>query len=219
MRFRWQGTTRRLRLLLDLAGNLNCAPPVAASRTMRLLRRPLHRTLRRTSVTAGHFNRSSADRTPGSDPTLRSAHRLSTTLCRSGRRSRATASSEEASCGHEPDGDPADRRIRRRAFRMGFRPSAPGPESNSGYGDGEKHVNPIESAWALFKRGLIGVYHDVNASTGVSGRVRVSMVAPTREARDDEVGSRELRGMRPSREGTVTAGLWIPGALGTTLHP
>jgi transposase-like protein len=32
-----------------------------------------------------------------------------------------------------------------------------------GYADGEVHVNTIESAWALFKRGLVGVFHHVSA--------------------------------------------------------
>ena len=32
-----------------------------------------------------------------------------------------------------------------------------------GYADGEVHVNNVESAWALFKRGLLGVYHHVSA--------------------------------------------------------
>jgi len=32
-----------------------------------------------------------------------------------------------------------------------------------GYADGETHVNNVESAWSLFKRGLLGVYHHVSA--------------------------------------------------------
>ena len=32
-----------------------------------------------------------------------------------------------------------------------------------GYADGEVHVNNVESAWSLFKRGLLGVYHHVSA--------------------------------------------------------
>lgn len=32
-----------------------------------------------------------------------------------------------------------------------------------GYADGPVHVNTVESAWALFKRGLMGVYHHVSA--------------------------------------------------------
>lgn len=32
-----------------------------------------------------------------------------------------------------------------------------------GYADGDTHVNNVESAWSLFKRGLIGVYHHVSA--------------------------------------------------------
>jgi len=32
-----------------------------------------------------------------------------------------------------------------------------------GYADGDIHVNTVESAWALFKRGLIGVFHHVSA--------------------------------------------------------
>jgi len=31
------------------------------------------------------------------------------------------------------------------------------------YADGDIHVNTVESAWALFKRGLIGVFHHVSA--------------------------------------------------------
>ena len=32
-----------------------------------------------------------------------------------------------------------------------------------GYADGDTHVNNVESAWALFKRGLLGVFHHVSA--------------------------------------------------------
>lgn len=32
-----------------------------------------------------------------------------------------------------------------------------------GYGDGEKHVNTVEGAWSLFKRGLVGVFHHISA--------------------------------------------------------
>ncbi len=32
-----------------------------------------------------------------------------------------------------------------------------------GYADGDTHVNTVESAWALFKRGLVGVFHHVSA--------------------------------------------------------
>ena len=32
-----------------------------------------------------------------------------------------------------------------------------------GYADGDVHVNTVESAWALFKRGLVGVFHHVSA--------------------------------------------------------
>jgi hypothetical protein len=31
------------------------------------------------------------------------------------------------------------------------------------HADGEVHVNRVENAWSLFKRGLIGVYHHVSA--------------------------------------------------------
>jgi hypothetical protein len=32
-----------------------------------------------------------------------------------------------------------------------------------GYADGDTHVNTVESAWGLFKRGLVGVFHHVSA--------------------------------------------------------
>ena len=32
-----------------------------------------------------------------------------------------------------------------------------------GYADGDVHVNTVESAWALFKRGLVGVFHHVSS--------------------------------------------------------
>jgi len=33
-----------------------------------------------------------------------------------------------------------------------------------GYADGVAHVNNVEAAWSLFKRGLLGVYHHVSAT-------------------------------------------------------
>ena len=31
------------------------------------------------------------------------------------------------------------------------------------YANGETHVNHVENAWSLFKRGLVGVFHHVSA--------------------------------------------------------
>jgi transposase-like protein len=63
-----------------------------------------------------------------------------------------------------------------------------------GYADGETHVNNVESAWSLFKRGLLGVYHHVSAKhlQGVPRRVRFQVVDASRQGRKDENGSSQL---------------------------